>query len=133
MSPCRLLIIEDEPEIAGIIAHVAEDLGYAVTCVHTVAEIIPTYHQCQPDVIVLDLVMPEMDGFEVLQFLHEEGSASKVVIVSGQHNYRPMATRMAEGFDLRVSATVAKPFRISEMRKVLQQVHDTVGLAQRSA
>jgi DNA-binding NarL/FixJ family response regulator len=66
--------------------------------------------------------MPEVDGFEILNLLHQRHSASRILILSGQEDYRPMAGRMAEGFSLKIAATVSKPFRFKEFRQILEAI-----------
>jgi two-component system, OmpR family, response regulator len=126
MTGKRLLIIEDDEKIAQLIGHVAMDAEFAVRTATNVAAIAPAYDQFRPHVIVLDILMPDMDGFEVLKFLHEQGSRERIVILSGQDSYRPMAAKMAKGLDLDIAATLTKPFRVAPLRKTLQEIRDTL-------
>jgi len=122
MPKYRLLVIEDDEHIADLVCRVAEGAEFEtrVTCDFT--EIPTLYDEFQPHIIVLDIIMPDMDGFEVLNFLHKRNSSTRVVILSGQAAYRPMASKMAEGLELAIVATVAKPFRVAELRQTLERI-----------
>lgn len=122
----RLLVLEDEKNIADLVLRVAEEAGYDARAIRYLQEIPTLYEIFVPDVIILDIVMPGMDGFEVLQFLHSLNSESRIIIFSGQDDYRLMASRMAEGMNLPVVATVAKPFRVEMLRQTLIDTKNTL-------
>jgi two-component system OmpR family response regulator len=122
MSKHRLLIIEDDQHIANLVCRVAEEMDFDVRTTCDFMEISSLYDEFKPQLVVLDIIMPDMDGFEVLNFLHRRNSSTRVIIVSGQPDYRPMAERMAEGLELAIVATVAKPFRLAEFRKILEDI-----------
>lgn len=126
MPSKRLLIIEDDPGLTELIRRVAEEAGYEVQQWEPHIPFIALYCEFQPHVIVLDIILPEMDGFEILRHLSKERSDARIIILSGQENYRPMASRMGKGLDLNIVATVAKPCRIVELHRLLQQVGDSV-------
>jgi len=133
MSTSRLLVIEDDKNIADLIHHVGVEMGFDVCAACDFAGITSLYDRFVPDVIVLDILMPGMDGFEVLHFLRRRNSTSRVIILSGQPDYRSMAKRMGEGLELTITATVAKPFRITELREVLHAVLEKTKLSMETA
>jgi two-component system OmpR family response regulator len=122
MSKHRVLVIEDNPHIADLVCHVATDANFDVRATSDFMEITSLYDEFAPHIIVLDVVMPDMDGFEVLNFLHKRNSSSRIIILSGEPAYYPMASRMAEGLELAIIATVEKPFRVAELRQMLEQI-----------
>ena len=69
MSGKRLLAIDDEPDFMEIVRTVAEELGYEVKITDKADQFAEVYETLDPDVIVLDLVMPEVDGVELAQWL----------------------------------------------------------------
>jgi CheY-like chemotaxis protein len=121
MTAHRLLVIEDDKDIADLVCLTAEELGFETRAVCDISQLAAVYAQFPPNVIVLDIIMPEMDGFEVLSFLHTQQSRSRIVILSGQGEYRTMASHMGEGLALNVVGNIAKPFRLADLRKVLEQ------------
>jgi two-component system OmpR family response regulator len=122
MRKCRLLVIEDDKSIADLICRVATEAGYDVqsTCDYT--KIASLYDEFLPQIIVLDIIMPNMDGFEVLKFLHMRNSSSRIVILSGQYDYRSMMERLGSGLNLDIVASVAKPFRLVDLRQTLEKI-----------
>jgi two-component system OmpR family response regulator len=126
MAQHRLLVIEDDPKIVDLVCRTGEDIGFDVRGTSDFLEIQDIYDSFDPEVIVLDVVMPDMDGFEVLNFLHRRNSMARVIIFSGNPEYRPLASKMAEGLSLAIVATVPKPFRIADLRRTLEIAKDAL-------
>lgn len=83
MSTNRILIADDEPDYAEIIASIAEEIGFNVTLVHDGSEVVQRVSAVDPDVIVLDLRMPGSDGVEILNSLSTNGCTSQIILISG--------------------------------------------------
>ena len=110
-----VLLAEDDPDVAGIVQHVLESDGHRVELVRDGAEALARFKDCCPDLVVLDVMMPRMTGFEVLGHLREledEGKRVPVIILSA----RVSQEDIVKGFDLGVSDYVTKPFMIGELR-----------------
>ena len=73
-----------------------------------------------PDVIVLDVVMPDEDGIELIQALASEGCAAGFILMSG-YDYVGTAKKLASGKGLRVLGALRKPFALDELRAFLRQ------------
>jgi len=73
-----ILIIEDEKPIQNIIRAFLEDAGYTVFLADDGVEGIAKFHECSPDLVLLDLLLPKVDGFAVCEILRKE---SKVPII----------------------------------------------------
>ncbi len=83
----RILVIDDQPESTRLIEQILQENGrYRVFSAHTGREGIALVARRRPDLIVLDLRMPEMDGFDVLDDLrsHPETASIPVVVVTGE-------------------------------------------------
>ncbi|MFM9890680.1 MAG: response regulator transcription factor [Rickettsiales bacterium] len=122
MPRYQLLVIEDEADIAELICHAAGEMGMDTrhACnFDALTEILAAF---TPDIILLDIMMPEKDGFEVLRFLHEQRHPARILVISGDAHYRPMAFRMGEGLAVEVVGVLAKPFRLSELRLALAEI-----------
>ncbi len=129
MSQERLLIIEDDELIADLVCRVAIEEGFDVCSTCDFMQIQYLYDSFRPEVIILDIFMPGMDGFEVLKFLHQRCSSAHIVIMSGQGDYRPMAAKMAEGLDLSIFMTMTKPFRLAILRETLNKIRESLSMS----
>ena len=119
MDVKRVLIVDDEADFREFVARVAKDLGFEATAVGSGAEFKSVYDQVDPDTVILDIVMPEEDGIELLNWLAARGCAARVLIVSGFNpHYRKMAKMLGgvKGLDV---TTVAKPLRPEELEAAL--------------
>lgn len=83
MTDRHLLVIDDEVEFAKHVGRTAEDLGYVVAITTQAQEFKNVYDTFDPEVIVLDMVMPEVDGIELINWLATRNCQAKLVIVTG--------------------------------------------------
>src|SRR4029453_13840716 len=83
MTERRLLSVDDDTYILAIIRGVAVDLGFSVEILSESARFMTTYNRVKPDIITLDVMMPDMDGIEIIQWLNDIESTARVIILSG--------------------------------------------------
>lgn len=117
----RLLVIEDDPSIADLVVEVATGLGIKARGVTNTAKLEKICKDAKPDLIVLDIMMPERDGFEVLTYLRDNHPDVKIIILSGQDSYRDMVERIGHSQGQDIVATMRKPFRVDQLREVFAQ------------
>ena len=120
MTEKRLLIVDDEPDFVEYVGIVGEQLGYETCKFSDPTKFQEIYTEFKPDVLVLDMVMPEIDGVELIKWLTAEKAQVKVVIISG---YNPLYAKMAEvlsaaGGSVRCT-TLQKPVRINTLKEAL--------------
>lgn len=121
MSPKRLLVVDDEEHFAAFVRDAAEDLGFAVEVCGDGRTAQKLFEKHRPDVIVLDVVMPESDGIEFLRWLAERGARARVIMVSGYDaRFADMAARIGESHGLADLAVLTKPVRLPELRAALK-------------
>lgn len=119
-SPKRLLVIDDEPAFGGYVKEVAEGLGYGVLVTSKADEFAEAYESFDPTVIVLDVVMPEVDGIELVQWLAQEKCKAKIIIVTGYNpHYADAAKRLVSAGDLPSVQTLTKPISLADLRAAL--------------
>ena len=120
VSKKRLLLIDDELGFREFVGKVATSAGYEVELTSNATDFISLYQSFDPTLIVMDMIMPEMDGFELMQWLITQNCAARVLVVTG---YNPHYAEMAEtiGTDsgkLDVQ-TLTKPIGLMELRTAL--------------
>jgi len=107
-----VLVVDDEPTISEVAARYLERAGYATTTAGDGVEALRVAGECDPDLVVLDLMLPELDGFEVLRQLQADGGGRTPVILltaKGEHDDRLAGLR--RGAD----DYIVKPFSPSEL------------------
>ncbi len=117
----RLRVVDDDPDVGDFVRRVAEDDGYEVKVTAHPEAFKAIYQAFRPAVIVMDIVMPEVDGIELLRYLAEQGCRSRVVVMSGYNeSYLRNARSIGEGFGLAEVAGLVKPLRVETLRSALQ-------------
>lgn len=120
MTEKRLLVVDDEPEFGEFVRKVAVDLGYEVQVTTSGRAFQRVYDVFKPTTIVLDMVMPELDGNELVLWLMQQQYSSDLIIITGYSpDYAKDAKRLAEFKGLRSVTTLTKPIRLAKLRAVL--------------
>jgi CheY-like chemotaxis protein len=104
--PWRVLVVDDEPDIRHVLASALEWAGYEVMTASNGLRALTLLNGHPPDVIVLDLTMPVMDGFgfRQRQLMTPRLAAIPVILVSAEHNLDERASQ------LRARSWLVKPF-----------------------
>ena len=120
MCSKRLLIVDDEPRFASFVGKVAAPLGYDVEITTHGREFKQAYRKNIPDCIVLDMVMPEIDGNELILWLVKQECNADIIIITGfSPDYAVNARILAEFKGLRSVRTLSKPVSVAQLRKIL--------------
>lgn len=120
MSETRLLAIDDDEGFRRLLAEIADDAGHRSAITGDAALFRTAYAEIDPTVIVLNMVMPEIDGFELMQWLMEQGYSSRVVLVTGfSARSAEMARTLAAEHGLTDVITLSKPMRSADLRAAL--------------
>ena len=119
-SAKRLLVIDDEPDFGTFVQTVAERMGYDVRVTTKADQFAETYETFAPTVIILDVVMPEVDGIELVQWLAQEKCKARILIVTGYNpHYADAAMRLVSADDPLDVKTLSKPISLAELRAAL--------------
>lgn len=128
MTDDRLLILDDDDLTGQTIRNVAEFAGMSVRVTTTPSEFFATLSDWPPSHIALDLVMPEMDGVEVLAELGDRRSTANIIITSGVgEQILQAAARSAAAHGLNVVGILPKPFSPKIFRELLQLAPEQQG------
>ena len=118
-----LLVYDDDPDILALVARVAESAGYDTCGTQTNDQFWTCYDDCVPTAIVLDLVVPEVSGIDVLIELGNRGCNAPILVMSGYHReVLNSARRLGGTYGLDVRDIIPKPFDIADLKAKLEEI-----------
>ena len=119
----KILIVEDEPRIASFVSRGLEAAGYETVVVEDGADALAAALRGDADLVLLDVGLPTMDGFEVLRELRSRGSVVPVIMLTARSSTRDTV----EGLDAGANDYVPKPFVFEELlARVRSRLRETV-------
>lgn len=114
----RLLVVDDEPFILDAVAASLSFLGFEVGTAATGWAALRQARESEPDLIVLDVLLPDLDGFGVVRSLREEGSTVPVIFLTAKDTQQDKVTGLGLGGD----DYMTKPFGLAELAARVQAV-----------
>ena len=116
-SDSYVLVVDDDPAIRGLVADALREQGYTVDLAAHGREALEAMRARRPSTVVLDLMMPIMDGFSFMEACHHEQLCDNVpiVVISAVHD---ALQRIKE---VPIHACVAKPFDLDELIRTITQ------------
>ncbi|MFM1847281.1 MAG: hypothetical protein RL417_755 [Pseudomonadota bacterium] len=109
-----ILVVEDEKQVRELVATMLEKLGYDVVSCANGAEALERFHEREFDLILLDMIMPRMNGSEVIASIKESGRTTQWLMMTG-YGYSP------EGVDAD-TPVIPKPFDIVSLGRAVKEV-----------
>ena len=123
MSKKRLLAVDDNKPFLEFVRKVAVELGYDVEVATSGAAFKKLFEDFQPHSVVVDLIMPDIDGMEIIQWLANQETPSRsiqVIVVTGYSpKYANLAKMLGEGKGLTAVKTLTKPLKAKALRAAL--------------
>src|SRR5688572_16790116 len=120
MDGARVLVVDDEPMVRDVLARYLAREGFAVDVAADGREALDRYVDGPPDLVLLDLMLPAIDGYEVFRRLRELGSTPVIMLTA-----RGEQTDRIVGLELGADDYVAKPFSprevVARVRAVLRR------------
>jgi DNA-binding response OmpR family regulator len=123
--PTRILIVEDDPDIADLVAHYLDKAGFMTERITSGRDALSAIAAKPPDLLVLDLMLPQVDGLEICRMVRSDKKTAAIPII--------MLTARAEeserivGLELGADDYLAKPFSPNELvarvRALLRRAH----------
>ena len=122
MSANRVLIIDDDKRICRIIKRVADDLGNDSLAIDNPKLFESSYLDYEPNVILMDLRMPRLDGIELLRKLSTQQSKAAIILVSGMDkNVLETARDFGKTLGLNMVGILSKPIDIDDVKNILDK------------
>ena len=116
----RLIVVDDEAEFCTYVADCAALLGYDVTKLLDPRDFEEVLDEVKPDALVIDMVMPHRDGFDLLNALTHSDFGTKVILVTGHlPAYTESARARLEVLGFKDIWTLCKPFCLDELCRAL--------------
>ena len=112
-----ILIIEDEISIQNIVRAFLEDAGYTVYGAGDGLEGIEIFRRCNPDLVLLDLMLPKIDGFAVCEILRKESRTPIIMLTARDDDASQM-----KGFDVLADDYIIKPFSMPLVLRRIEAV-----------
>ncbi len=123
--PTRILVAEDDPDIGGLLEHYLRKAGFMATVVTSGRDVMPQIKREAPDLVVLDLMLPGLDGLQVCRAIRADANTAAIPII--------MLTAKAEesdrivGLELGADDYITKPFSpnevVARVRALLRRAH----------
>lgn len=106
-----VLVVEDDENLRITLADNLEDEGYRVRTVDGGRAALEAVEHERPDVVVLDIMLPDVDGYAVCRSLRQRGLTAKVLMLTA----RTLEDDVVQGFDAGADDYLAKPYRLREL------------------
>ncbi|MDH4180361.1 MAG: response regulator [Armatimonadota bacterium] len=116
----QILVVDDHPPTVRLIQNALEQEGFSVISAANGAECLIAVHQHRPDLVILDVIMPIMDGFQTLRVLRENKNtkALPVIILT----IRDSDQDVIEGWRIGADLYLTKPFQIDDLVAAVKRV-----------
>ena len=112
-SKRTIMVVDDDPEIVGVVRTILEQTDFNVISVYSSLEIFASLEEQKPDLILLDIIMPQMDGLEALTRLRENPETASIPVIlltaKVQHD------DVLGGYKMGADYYLTKPFTNSQL------------------
>jgi adenylate cyclase len=129
LQPLKILLVDDEPTTLQLVRRLLQADGHDIYEAIDGEQAIAMFERIHPDLVLLDVVIPKMDGLEVLHAIRQRDKMAGVIMVSALSSEQLAVKSMLGGAD----DYVGKPFRLKAIRMSIRQVMDKVRLRRHNA
>lgn len=119
-SPLQILIIDDEPAMVGAVAALVGSVGHRVTSAYDGHEAVRRYDAERPDLVILDLAMPGLDGLAVCAAIRQRGT-TPIIVLSGEGQEPAKVEALDAGADDYVTKPFGKDELLARIRAVMRR------------
>lgn len=110
-SPIRVLLVDDEPALTNLVKMALHYEGWDVEIAHNGREAITKFDKINPDVLVLDIMLPDVDGLQILQRVRESDAYTPTLFLTARDSVLDRVTGLTAGAD----DYMTKPFSLEEL------------------
>ena len=120
MTENRLLVVDDNKGFGEFVRKVAVGESHAVEVTDSGRAFKLSFADFKPTTVIIDLVMPDIDGIELAQWVAGRASPPRVIVTTGYSpHYATLAKKLGEGRGLAPVTTLLKPIKPKQLRRVL--------------
>lgn len=118
----RILVVEDEADFRDLITHLLQEKGFEALSAPNGEEGLKLYKESAPDLVLLDVHLPDMTGFEICRRIRAEGPRPRtpVLLCTVRSEVAPVAEGLSSGAD----DYVIKPFQVSDLLERIRAALD---------
>jgi len=109
----RVVVVDDDPDLRELLRHVFEHAGYAVTALEDGSVALDAIAATRPDIVVLDVEMPRMNGWQVLEAVRADTATAELPVILC--TVRSTSDDVIRGWSLGCDEYVTKPFDTDEL------------------
>jgi len=120
--PWKILVVDDEASIRRIVAFRLQQSGYQVVTASNGVEAWETFNQCYPDLVIIDLMLPEMSGFELTEQIRKKSYVPLIILSAATEE-----TSIIRGLELGADDFVKKPFSPQELEVRIKGLLKRIG------
>ena len=125
--PKEILIVDDEPDVVVPIQFLMEQQGYLVMVAERGEDALDLIYQYKPDLVILDILLPGIDGYEVCEIIRLDPSFRDIKIIF--LTARDREVDIAKGLSLGADAYITKPFLntelVTKVKELLESTYET--------
>jgi CheY-like chemotaxis protein len=123
----RILIVDDNCDVADSLARLLTVLGYATKVVYDGETALQVAAEYGPDIAFVDIGMPGIDGYEVVQRIRQDGDGNSILVA---HTGWSRGTDKQRAYDAGFDLHIAKPVRVETLNEILALLQPTCGATQ---
>src|SRR5271168_2132765 len=110
-SPIRVLLVDDEPALTNLVKMALHYEGWTVEVAHNGPEAVTKFEEVGPDILVLDIMLPDVDGLEILQRIRDADDYTPTLFLTARDSVMDRVTGLTAGAD----DYMTKPFSLEEL------------------
>lgn len=110
-SPIRVLLVDDEPALTNLVTMALHYEGWVVDVAHNGRDAVAKFHSGEPDLLVLDIMLPDVDGLQILQRVRESDAYVPALFLTARDSVTDRVTGLTSGAD----DYMTKPFSLEEL------------------
>ncbi len=112
-----IMVIDDERELVSVVRTMLEKKGFNVTCAYSGKDLFASLEEQRPDLILLDIIMPQMDGLQVLRRLKEDPSMPfiPVILLTDKADDEDVDEDVMVGYKMGADYYITKPYTAPQL------------------